>query len=211
MSYREGSKYSGHKLLGIAVVVILHILMIYALANFTAISIVEYYLPPLEVILIEDIRPPPKPETPLTQKYLRKVPKIKPPQVSLSTITPVPSEFAITADHGEVSSEGTDSSGENLRDKRQMRPAQIDIKRPCPRPVYPAGSIPEEQQGTVVLKLLISPDGEVLDSAVDSSSGFGNLDEAARRALSRCLYKPAVNDRNIQNNWAIFKYRWRLE
>jgi protein TonB len=211
MSYPESLKSLGQKLIGTAFVIIAHILAVYALINASSRNPTEYHLAPLEVNLIEEIKPTPKEVVPLSLKQLRTFSKVYPPRVNLPTIAPIISEFAITAYQGEVPSGVTDSYGESSEEKGQVRRARIDTKRPCPRPVYPAGSLPEEQQGTVVLKLLIATSGEVLESAVESSSGFQNLDEAARAALSRCLYKPVVNNRDLQQSWATFKYRWRLE
>ena len=64
---------------------------------------------------------------------------------------------------------------------------------------------------TVQLKFLVGADGKVIESAVEKSSGFRRLDEAARAGLSKCQFKPATVDGNPQQSWASMKYTWRLE
>ena len=68
-----------------------------------------------------------------------------------------------------------------------------------------------EEEGTVQLKFLVGADGKVIESAVEKSSGFRRLDEAARAGLSKCQFKPAAVDGKPQQSWASMKYTWRLE
>lgn len=203
---------TGRQFIGIAIVVIFHILVIYGLTIALARRTVEFFQMPLEVKLISEDKVSPKPEVPSPKKFVARVSKVKQIQLSLpDTITPAVPQIAIPTDSGDVSGEGSEAYIGGMQGQGQVRTAQIDIKRPCPRPEYPAGSRPEEQQGVVVLKLFITAEGEVVDSTVESSSGFPQLDEAARLALSRCLYKQATNDSHPQKSWASFKFRWRLE
>lgn len=44
---------------------------------------------------------------------------------------------------------------------------------------YPADAVRDKHEGTVVLVLLISPQGEILERTVDKSSGWPELDQAA--------------------------------
>jgi protein TonB len=81
----------------------------------------------------------------------------------------------------------------------------------CEKPEYPSASKRLEEEGTVQLKFLVGADGKVLESAVEKSSGFRRLDEAARAGLSKCQFKPATVDGKPQQSWASMKYTWRLE
>jgi len=58
-------------------------------------------------------------------------------------------------------------------------------------PAYPALSRRLREQGRVLLDLLILPDGTVGEIAVQRSSGFGRLDQAALDAVRRWQYVPA--------------------
>jgi protein TonB len=81
----------------------------------------------------------------------------------------------------------------------------------CEKPEYPSASKRLEEEGTVQLKFLVGADGKVIESAVEKSSGFRRLDEAARAGLSKCQFKPATVDGKPQQSWASMKYTWRLE
>ena len=81
----------------------------------------------------------------------------------------------------------------------------------CEKPEYPSASKRLEEEGTVTLKFLVGADGKVIESAVEKSSGFRRLDEAARAGLSKCQFKPGTIDGKPQQTWASMKYTWRLE
>jgi periplasmic protein TonB len=89
--------------------------------------------------------------------------------------------------------------------------AVINAAANCPRPEYPAAARRAEEEGTVVLKFLVDVDGKVIQSQVDKSSGSNLLDDAARNALSRCLFKPGTLDGKPEQSWASMRYTWKLE
>ena len=80
----------------------------------------------------------------------------------------------------------------------------------CEKPEYPSSSKRLEEEGTVQLKFLVGADGKVIESAVEKSSGFRRLDEAARQSLSKCTFKPGTKDGVDVQSWASMKYTWRL-
>ncbi len=81
----------------------------------------------------------------------------------------------------------------------------------CPRPAYPEVSKRLEEEGTVVLRFLVAPDGKVLQAEVEKSSGYRRLDEAARTGLAGCTFEPATVDGKPVRTWATVPYTWRLE
>jgi periplasmic protein TonB len=87
----------------------------------------------------------------------------------------------------------------------------INAAASCQKPEYPSASRRNEEEGTVQLRFLIGPEGNVLESQVEKSSGFTRLDEAARSALSRCQFKPGMLNGKPEQSWASMKYTWRLE
>jgi protein TonB len=58
--------------------------------------------------------------------------------------------------------------------------------------------------------MLIGPDGKVLESRVDKSSGSRTLDRAAIQGLSLCKFKPATVDGVPEKAWTKLQYDWRL-
>jgi len=85
--------------------------------------------------------------------------------------------------------------------------ATIDTKAGCEKPAYPRASLVNEEQGTVVIGLLVGTDGTVSDSKVEKSSGYKNLDRAAQKALAACKFKPAI----AKAEWQKIEYTWQLQ
>lgn len=61
-------------------------------------------------------------------------------------------------------------------------------------PAYPNASRRKREQGTVVLRLVISEDGRVVSAVVSRSSGFAALDEAAVAAVRKWRWSPTMSD-----------------
>lgn len=81
----------------------------------------------------------------------------------------------------------------------------------CKKPIWPAASLKAHHTGTVQLGFEIGPDGKVLDSRIENSSGHPALDEAARTGISLCTFKPARIDGKPVRGWMKMKYIWMLE
>jgi D-alanyl-D-alanine endopeptidase (penicillin-binding protein 7) len=81
----------------------------------------------------------------------------------------------------------------------------------CAKPVWPEGAIAASHTGTVKLSFQVGRDGKVRDSKVDSSSGYAELDEAARTGISKCQFKPARKSGKPVETWQKMQYVWTLE
>lgn len=90
-----------------------------------------------------------------------------------------------------------------------VRAVTLDIRH-CPRPDYPPGAQAQGAQGTTYLGLLIGTDGVVLESRLERSSGYPQLDEAARAALGACRFAPAWHDGVPVQQWARSSHAWQL-
>lgn len=91
----------------------------------------------------------------------------------------------------------------------QSRPAQMDF-RSCSKPEYPAADIAAGHEGTVTVNFRVDASGAVTASAVARSSGHPGLDEAARSALHRCRFVPALRDGRPVSTWTPVMYVWTL-
>ena len=76
---------------------------------------------------------------------------------------------------------------------------------------YPKASLMNEEQGTVTMSFLVSPDGTVLESKLEKTSGFKNLDKAAMKSISACKFKPGTKDGAPAQTWAKVDYAWKLD
>ncbi|RZT04277.1 protein TonB [Duganella sp. CF402] len=87
-------------------------------------------------------------------------------------------------------------------------PASLNDKN-C-KAEYPKASLMNEEQGDVTMAFLVGTDGNVVESKVEKSSGFKNLDKAALKALSACKFKPGTKDGAIAQTWTKVDYSWKL-
>jgi TonB family protein len=102
--------------------------------------------------------------------------------------------------------------------------AAIPVKRPAPivrkaasvpgahtAPPYPPMSVRLDEQGTSLLLVTIGTDGAVSDCAIDKSSGYARLDEAACRHVKQNWKwpppqqngEPAIMKTRVEINWQI--------
>jgi protein TonB len=88
-------------------------------------------------------------------------------------------------------------------------PASFDPKN-C-KADYPKASLMNEEQGTVSMSFLVAADGSVVESKVDKTSGFKNLDKAAIKSLSACKFKPGTKDGAPAQTWTKVDYAWKLD
>lgn len=88
--------------------------------------------------------------------------------------------------------------------------APVVEKQTCEKAVYPKSALMNEETGTVLLSVLVGPDGSVVDSKVDQSSGSKTLDKAAVKIYSSCKFKPAMKDGKPQQAWAKLEHIWSL-
>lgn len=200
---------ASNRLVGIVVVVILHIGIVAALLAGLARTAVDVIKAPIETEIIEELKPePPDTPPPPPPPDLKPPPPqafIPPPEIQVAA--PPPQSQAIAS---VTATKPPDQPVTQFRQPTRTAPV-VDAKRSCRTPEYPSMSKRLEEQGTVVLAFLVDVDGRVVDSRVESSSGSERLDEAARKALSLCRFKPGTADGQPEQAWARMKYTWRLE
>ena len=63
-----------------------------------------------------------------------------------------------------------------------------------PPPPYPAASKHKKETGTVVVRVVISEQGTVMEASIRQSSGFSALDDAALNAVRRYRFSPTIRD-----------------
>ncbi len=205
---------SSRRLAGIALVVLLHVGIVWGLLNGLGRHVTDVLRPPIEAKLIEEIKPPPpKAPPPVLPPKLTAPPPpfVPPPDIQVRQPPPNP----ITAVTREKPAEAPPPVAARAPDPAPAAPVRvapvIDAARSCQPPEYPASSRRLEESGTVVLQFLIDVDGRVTDSRIENSSGHSRLDEAARAALSRCKFKPGTVDGKPESSWARLRYVWKLE
>lgn len=80
-----------------------------------------------------------------------------------------------------------------------------------PRPNYPAVSRRLGEEGKVLLRVLVSPDGRATAVDLEKSSNFERLDEAARQAVAQWRFVPAKRGDETVEATIIIPLVFRLE
>lgn len=80
-----------------------------------------------------------------------------------------------------------------------------------PKPVYPALSRRNNEEGKVLLKVRVSAEGTALDVDIKQSSGFARLDGAARDAVVRWRFVPARRGDEAVESWVVVPITFSLE
>ncbi|MDH5517035.1 MAG: energy transducer TonB [Gammaproteobacteria bacterium] len=79
---------------------------------------------------------------------------------------------------------------------------RVDATRQSnPAPLYPRASLRRQEQGKVILEVLIELDGSVSEARIKQSSGFKRLDRSALKAVKRWRYIPAQQSGNAIKYW----------
>lgn len=219
MDFTEYERNPGKKFTGLAVVVLLHIFIVYALVTGLARKVVEVIKQPIETKIIEEVKPPPPkdlPPPPPPPKLLAPPPPfIPPPEVQIqqpqqqqNTITAVSN---VKPDSPFMPPQRVETPVAKEAPRNAVRVAAVVDSKACEKPEYPRKSLRNEEQGTVTLEFLIGLDGRVVDSKVDKSSGFKDLDKAAIAGLSLCKFTPGTVDGKPVQSWTKMQYVWKLE
>ncbi|AMO99483.1 tonB family C-terminal domain protein [Collimonas arenae] len=210
------------KLVGVSVVILMHVLIVYALLTGLARKVVEVIQQPVMTSIIDEIKPPPPPPPP-PPKYTPPPPKtaappppyVPPPEVK---VQPQPQENTIAAVTSvKPASNELPTSVAQPAPAAAAQPAagpahtSARVAGNCEKPEYPRTSLRNEEEGTVNVRLVIGVDGRVVDAIIEKSSGFKDLDRATLKAWSLCHFTPAKADGEPVQSSVRMEYVWKLE
>jgi protein TonB len=218
IDYASRQRASRKHVIGLTAVVVLHGLLFWAINSGLARKFVKVIKGPVEAVLLEETKPdiPPPPPPPPPPKNLPPPPPSYVPPVDIQVATPPPVNAIAAVSNtpqpvAPPSPLPVQMTAPPAPPAPSVQTAAVISASSCEKPEYPSASKRLEEEGTVQLKFLVGADGKVIESAVEKSSGFRRLDEAARAGLSKCQFKPATVDGKPQQSWASMKYTWRLE
>ena len=192
MDYAQQQRNPAKHLIGFTVVVVLHVIVVYALVNGLARKVVDVIKGPIETKLVKETKEPPPPEAPPPPPPKLVVPPppfIPPPEIQIAVAV---SPNAISA----VTNKTPPPAPPPMKPTpRPGTPAAL-ARDTCPtvEPPYPMASKRNQETGTLVLRLQIGPDGTASAVEVTKSSGHARLDESAKNWIVTCHFKPATAD-----------------
>jgi protein TonB len=78
-------------------------------------------------------------------------------------------------------------------------------------PVYPVIARRRGEQGTVILRVLITPDGRASDVELVRGSGSAHLDRSAIETIRQWRFVPAIKGGRPAAAWYEWRWEFRLE
>ncbi|MES2072190.1 MAG: energy transducer TonB [Pseudomonadota bacterium] len=203
------------QLTGFALVLAFHLALVYGLLHGLGHKIIQVIQDPLHVQIVEEIQPPPPPpavpDMPRPPQMEAPQPFIPPPEVAVQTPQQQDTITATTTTAPESATISTSPAAIDTTSTGPIRVPAIVDSRACAKPPYPPASLRNEESGVVSLSLLVGVDGKVVDSRIEKSSGYRNLDNAARDGLSLCKFIPGTVDGKPEQFWTKLQYVWKLD
>lgn len=230
--FSENENQPAKRLVGIGLVLFLHLIIAYILMTSLATDFTKPVDKPVELQIIQDIKPPPppKPEEPKEKpleppKMVEKVAKMPDPPKQVEKVTPVqkpapaqPTKTAVatpTPTPTAASPSPVAAPTAPTAPATPAKPAGIsrgvsEGEAGCQKPEYPREALMNEEEGTVRIRVLVDGSGKVIDSKVKKSSGSKSLDKAAIKAYSLCTFKAAMKDGVPQQEWYEIEYPFTI-
>lgn len=197
MAYAD-QQTSGNRIVAIVLVAIIHVLVGYLFISGLAIEAVKKVAERVTTIDIEepppeepeDEPPPPEPQEMAPPPPVAPPPPINiavaPPPIQTRPTIPPPAPPALIVPPPAPPAPPSQARGATTRDERRWA-ARIQEN-------YPSRALREEIQGTVGVRVTVTPDGRVGQCQVTASSGSSILDEAACVGMQRyARFNPALD------------------
>jgi protein TonB len=186
-------------MVGIAFVILVHGLVIYALVTGLARKAVEVIKKPITATIIEEIKPPPPPPPPPPKKIIEQPkietpvqPYVPPPDIPPPVVQQAPTITAVTPEPPPKQDYVIAPPPPVVAPPAPPKPA---IRRGITRvagddPVYPREAIKAQiSKGRVVVRLLIDEKGNVTDVIIVSSDPPRVFDRAVKQALEEWKFR----------------------
>ena len=206
MNFTQQQKSPGRQLTGFAVVVLLHVGLIYALVTGLGSNIVEVIKAPIETKIIEEVKPPPPdvpPPPPPPKLAAPPPPYIPPPEIQIAQ-PPPPTPVATVAAVAPPAPVAPPVA-------RAAPPAAVPDSDVSERPIagpgmkYPQRMLEQGREGAVDLECDVDTDGKTSNCAVSGGSG-GQFAEAALAYVQGATYKPAIHNGVAEKR----RHRWHI-
>lgn len=205
MDFARQQRDPKRHLIGIAIVVLLHALVVWALLVGVGKRAIEIIKKPLTATIIEEIKPPPPPPPPPPKKIIPEQPKVRPPPqpyipppdipvpppitppvIAAPTVTPPPEPVVIAPPPPPVVAPPAPPAPPPA--KPAVRRGIVPIEREDP--VYPREAIRAGvDKGRVLARLQIDENGSVTEVNIVSSHPPRVFDRAVRDALIKWKFK----------------------
>ena len=179
---------SPRRFMSIAAVVLLHIILIYALASGLAANMAQKVIQDVQVAVVQEkpvehkLPPPPPPEL-----VKPPPPFVPPPQINIQN--EAPQNNAITQVTNQVQPPAPPKPAATLPTLAR------GVGNNCAQRYYPQMAIRLSHQGETFVKVDVAADGSVTNVVLSKSSGYDELDQAAIQCVTNGWhYNPATQN-----------------
>jgi protein TonB len=162
--------------------------------------------PTIRFIIPEETKPEPVMPEPVRKQVVVQVTRVRTPP-----ITTTPPIVDVKSDMGYVAPVTNEPPViGNKPTVPDSEPSAIQYGHQTKVP-YPRESLLNHEQGTVLLRVLVSAEGLVQAVEIEKSSGHIRLDRAARDAVKGWSFHPAVRNGAAQSAWALVPVTFNLQ
>ena len=162
----------------LGITIALHVVFALVFMQMQARKPVEEQAPPIMASLLEDVPPAEAPP-----------PNYSPPPMNVTYSLPTPEPVVMDTEMATATITATPMSDAPAATATPPMVESVEYVRAAP-PVYPKESQRRHEHGTVVLRVLVDSAGRPAQIQVEQSSGFERLDNAARDAVAKFLFRP---------------------
>ncbi|GMU71028.1 MAG: hypothetical protein AMXMBFR42_04950 [Burkholderiales bacterium] len=202
MDYARRQRDPARHVVGIAFVILVHALVIYALVTGLARKAVEVIKKPITATIIEEIKPPPPPPPPPPKKIIEQPkvevpvqPYVPPPDIPPPVVQQAPTITAVAPEPPKQEYVIAPPPPPVVAPPPPAPPPKPAIRRGITRisgddPTYPREAIRAQvAKGRVVARLLIDEKGNVTEVIIMSSDPPRVFDRAVKSALEEWKFK----------------------
>lgn len=216
MAYAQRKQLSGNRTVSIAVVVLIHVVLGYALVTGLAYNVIKKSVEDLKTFNVEEEPPPPPEEPPPPPEQIPDTPPpvVAPPPIVRTNVAPAPIVQTVREAPPPVITPTAPPPPPPPPPVRTVPPQSAvgDLQGLFRGDDYPQTAIERNEQGSVTVRLTVGTNGRVSNCSVTSSSGSRTLDSATCRILqSRARFTPAKNNQGQTTTDTVSqRIRWVL-
>ncbi|MCU6432449.1 TonB family protein [Undibacterium sp. Jales W-56] len=186
------------RLLPILAIVLAHVVLLYALKNGLLVKAVQVLPKEIMVSMVPISQPPPAAKPSVALPALNNAPTVlvPMPELAVATVNTANVQTASTPAEPQQLAAPADNAAPATPVGKVNAPKLITGIEyiQAPQADYPPLSRRMGEEGKVTLRVLVNEKGRAEKVEIQQSSGSNRLDEAARIAILRALFKPHIED-----------------
>jgi protein TonB len=192
VDFAQQQRNPAKHLVGISIVILMHIILIYALVTGLARKVVEVIKQPLETKIIEEIKekPPDEPPPPPPKLVVPPPPFIPPPEVNIQAPAQAGPTISTVTNVKPVAAPPPPKPVE--APKPRIRKGVTPIFRV--QPAFPRKATNDGVEGTVIAHMYVAPDGHVTEVKIIKQTRNGYFEKAVTEALMQWKFQPEESD-----------------